>query len=680
MNGNITRIVPALLVILFLAAGNAAAQAPEGELQAGAALGSGFTYQGRLARSGGPVTGTCDFSFGLYDQPGSGSPPSGGTLLGTDSAPGVGVSQGYFTVVLNEAGEFGPNAFTGQARYLQVTVNCGGGAVVLSPRQPLTASPYALYAQRGPYTAGTGLTLTGAQFSLSPAYRLPQACGNSQVAKWNAAGGTWVCADDSVGSGTGGDITAVYAGAGLTGGGASGDVSLAASFAGSGSASSAARSDHTHWGQGWSGSGTGLTLSGGAYGLNSSGSTYGVVGQSFATTGGIGLLGSSLATTGYGTGVNGESLSTSGRGVVGLVAASSGETYGVYGESRSSSGAGVVGRTTSASGTTLGVWGQSDSQTGRGVYGMATHGSGVNHGVWGQSSSTSGTGVYGAAPASSGNTYGVYGQSSSTAGTGVRGNAVASSGNTYGVYGQSGSPTGTGVMGSVVAVSGQTCGVYGQSSSSEGRGVYGAATSSSGVTYGVVGDSSSATGYGGYFRNNASNGGVALYAVTLNGSGPVIEAWSSYTDREFFVRRDGYVYADGPFSGSGADYAELLPGAAGLEPGQVLVIGPDGRLAPSSEPYQASVAGVYSTQPGFVAGEDGEHPAGRVPLAVMGVAPVKATAANGPIRPGDLLASSAVPGHAMAAGANPPVGTVIGKALEPLAAGEGLIKMLATLQ
>jgi trimeric autotransporter adhesin len=49
------------------------------------------------------------------------------------------------------------------------------------------------------YTAGTGLTLTGNEFSLTPAYSLPQSCNNNQVPKWN--GTIWVCADDNIGSG-----------------------------------------------------------------------------------------------------------------------------------------------------------------------------------------------------------------------------------------------------------------------------------------------------------------------------------------------------------------------------------------------------------------------------------------------------------------------------------------------
>ena len=55
--------------------------------------------------------------------------------------------------------------------------------------------------------------------------------------------GTVQC--DADGAGTG-DITGVTDGTGLSGGGASGDVSLAVAFGGSGAAGTAARSDHTH--------------------------------------------------------------------------------------------------------------------------------------------------------------------------------------------------------------------------------------------------------------------------------------------------------------------------------------------------------------------------------------------------------------------------------------------------
>jgi hypothetical protein len=58
-------------------------------------------------------------------------------------------------------------------------------------------------------------------FDLAAAVRLPGGCSALQVAKWN--GTAWVCAADRD---SGGTITAVNAGTGLTGGGSSGSVTL----------------------------------------------------------------------------------------------------------------------------------------------------------------------------------------------------------------------------------------------------------------------------------------------------------------------------------------------------------------------------------------------------------------------------------------------------------------------
>jgi len=77
-------------------------------------------------------------------------------------------------------------------------------------------------------SSGTGLsggaTSGAATLSILPAFQLPQACADGQVAKWSSGSGTWICAPDAVNPGT---ITEVDAGTGLTGGGASGAVSLA---------------------------------------------------------------------------------------------------------------------------------------------------------------------------------------------------------------------------------------------------------------------------------------------------------------------------------------------------------------------------------------------------------------------------------------------------------------------
>ena len=169
-----------------------------------------------------------------------------------------------------------------------------------------------------------------------------------------------------------------------------------------------------------------------------------------------------------------------------------------------------------------------------------------------------------------------------------------------------------------------------------------------------------------------------------NGGGDFIAAYDNdASDLQFRVASNGEVRSDVGFNTPAADMAEMLPAVAGLEPGDVLIVGDDGTLTRSTTAYQASVVGVYSTQPGFVGGSPVEGPiTGTIPLAVVGVVPVKVSGDNGTIQPGDLLVASSVPGHAMKAGANPQVGTVIGKALEKFDAsrGTGMIKMLVTLQ
>jgi hypothetical protein len=70
-----------------------------------------------------------------------------------------------------------------------------------------------------------------------------------------------------------------------------------------------------------------------------------------------------------------------------------------------------------------------------------------------------------------------------------------------------------------------------------------------------------------------------------------------------------------------------------------------------------------------------------VPLAVVGIVPCKVTAQNGPIRVGDLLVTSSRPGHAMkGTSRSRMLGAVVGKALEPLPKGTGVIQVLVTLQ
>jgi len=70
-----------------------------------------------------------------------------------------------------------------------------------------------------------------------------------------------------------------------------------------------------------------------------------------------------------------------------------------------------------------------------------------------------------------------------------------------------------------------------------------------------------------------------------------------------------------------------------------------------------------------------------VPLAVVGVVHCKVTAENGPVEAGDLLVSSSKEGFAMkGTDRSRMVDAVVGKALEPLPKGDGIIQVLVTLQ
>jgi hypothetical protein len=76
-----------------------------------------------------------------------------------------------------------------------------------------------------------------------------------------------------------------------------------------------------------------------------------------------------------------------------------------------------------------------------------------------------------------------------------------------------------------------------------------------------------------------------------------------------------------------------------------------------------------------------------LPVAVVGIVPTKVSTENGPIQVGDLLTTSATPGCAMKASAERlgrmevyQTGTILGKALEPLREGKGVIKVLVTLR
>lgn len=367
--------------------------------------------------------------------------------------------------------------------------------------------------------------------------------------------------------------------------------------------------------------------------------------------------------------------------------ATSGSYGGIYGETNSPTGSGVRGYSEASSGNAYGVYGSSPvSPTGRGIYGV-----GNGAGVYGETYNSSGYALYGEAMTTSGTNYGVYGESNSSYG--------------YGGYFVNSGSNGTAIFATGSGAARDRATLRVENTESTG-----------GVTAYLTNDSTYATGH---FYNGG--GGEVLYlqnggedGTGILGGDFITAVNESEGDVQFKVTSNGTVYSDGGYhcgnnvdsqaiwvtpatsgfvmalnpgaiepclnDNSPADFAEMFPTTGEPEPGDVLAIGSDGNLILSTEPYQTTIIGVRSTRPSFLGNAQFADEDGYAPLALLGVVPVKASAENGAIQPGDLLVSSSIPGHAMRAGDNPPQGTVIGKALETLEDGTGFIIMVVTLQ
>ena len=164
-----------------------------------------------------------------------------------------------------------------------------------------------------------------------------------------------------------------------------------------------------------------------------------------------------------------------------------------------------------------------------------------------------------------------------------------------------------------------------------------------------------------------------------------VEEIESGTPSSLRVDADGDLSSDGTvracsFASPSADVAEWVAVSAPVEPGDVIELDPTAtaiyRL--SCVACSSLVAGVVSTTPGVALGEDGAY-GQRALLALSGIAPVKVTNESGPIQAGDLLVTSSTPGHAMRwVGPDPCPCALVGKALEPMTDGTGVILVLLT--
>jgi hypothetical protein len=242
------------------------------------------------------------------------------------------------------------------------------------------------------------------------------------------------------------------------------------------------------------------------------------------------------------------------------------------------------------------------------------------------------------------NTSAVTGSATGAASNGVRG--LASSNDSSAVYGEH-------QHGGI--------GVFGRGGPTGGEGVFGQTNSGFSAVYGK--NTAGAVGVTG-------EGGIGVLGIGTQNAG-------------FF---EGNVTVTGDVILTGADCAEEFDVAetVDIEPGTVMVLDQDGALHQSQHAYDKRVAGVVSGagdyKPGLILDRQQSRD-NRVAVALVGKVYCKVDAQYAPIEVGDLLTTSPTQGHAMKA--DDPFkafGSVIGKALRPLEAGQGMIPILIALQ
>lgn len=461
---------------------------------AGGITNTAFTYQGQLKQAGVPVSETCDFEFSLWNGD---NDPTPGSEVATTIPLTTEVGNGLFKVEL----DFGSAVFSGSPRWLEIKVCCSSPCsptfVTLTPRQPMTATPYAIHT-RGIFVDDAGNVGIGtkdprvdveiaplgenadlqlragtAGGTLSTGWNLAAhgADGSFRIGQHNGSEFTdWLTIDSNGRVGirkTDPEVPLDVAGRIQANGlieskfqgfkfpDATIQTTAAVPDGDTLAALSCTNGQIAKWfGASWgcafddSGAGGASTLDE-AYDGGGAGAGRIITADSGAVQidGSGGLIVASTIQSGSSIVIDGNadtitaSSGTLSFGDENLVTKGNigvGTPIPAYPLQVISEGLITINaRNTDATGFTYGVWAQSDSINGRGVLGITSSTSGVSFGVEGVSNSTSGTGVSGTATNVSGNTIGVEGVSSSLDGTGVIGLHEASSGTAPGVLGES---------------------------------------------------------------------------------------------------------------------------------------------------------------------------------------------------------------------------------------------------
>jgi hypothetical protein len=631
-------------------------------------MGTGFNFQGYLTDNNKKaLTGQYDIQFQLFDV------SSGNSALATSAQAPVTVNNGLFSTVV----DFQNFKFDGNAYWIEVGFRVNGDSnpyQIQSPRIQVRPVPYALYAG----TAGTAVTANGVQASSVGTTELQ----DNSVTAGKIAGGQVVKSlnglfddvklqgDGTVTVTTNGNT--ITLGSSLGGGGWSltgnSGTTPGVNFLGTtdsqplelwASGSRALRLEYTGTFNPYTkSSSTSINLIGGYYGNQ-------------ALNGAIGVT---IAGGGYLTGTGDNPNQVAGNfGAIGGGAANL-IRYGTYATIAGGSG-NLAGYATAQTGSYSSVGGGAVNCA-QGDY--STVPGGYRNWAAGQSSMAAG---YLAKAVHDG----------SFVWSSYPSQAFSFSPNRFHVFGQNG-----------FSVDYDVQRQDGGGSHWAGIGLVAGQTFSS-WTGAYLGDAGDWHGNAVNVTNNGS-GGVGVFVGDLQPFGQALfeSNLSSSRTHAYFAENGNRVFSvagggAGFFAGNlsvcsltirgGCDLAEPFDMAGDEIPkGAVVVIDSQhpGKLKLSTEAYDTRVAGVVSgangIQPGISMHQEGINDGGRN-VALSGRVYVLADASNGAIHPGDLVTTSATPGHAMKVTDHSHAqGAILGKAMSGLEEGRGSVLVLVTLQ